>query len=447
MNMRSFSILILSILVVLPLAAQPVQPLHQATPVDQLLKEFWAKHPEMMHDHAHHDAQLVAEMEPMQKVSESVTANATKSFTVVASSFTFTITPSPFVVNQGDTVTLDVTSSSGDTTHGFFLEQYFTAGTTLIKGQHHTVTFVANTPGSFSYVCTVPSCGTGHNNMFGVLVVNAAATPPSISSFTPRTGSTSGGTVVAISGTNFQNGATVKFGDASAISVTVNSATSINAMSPVHAAGDVSLTVTNPDGQSATAGSFTYTVPGPSVASVSPSSGSNAGGTPITISGSNFVSPTVTIGGLPAVISTVTASTIFASTPAGPFDFAGSASRDVTVTNQDGHSATLTNGFTYTLPAPSITGISPNGSSPTGGNSVVITGTGFSSGVAITVRFGGVAGTGVQVTSPTSLTVTAPAHAAGTVDVVVTVGSASATSAGSFTYQTPGKKRRAVGVH
>jgi len=61
MNMRSLSIAVFSLLVILPLAAQPVQPLHKATPVDQLLKEFWAAHPELMHDHAHHDHQLVAE--------------------------------------------------------------------------------------------------------------------------------------------------------------------------------------------------------------------------------------------------------------------------------------------------------------------------------------------------------------------------------------------------
>ncbi|HEY3055628.1 MAG TPA: IPT/TIG domain-containing protein, partial [Thermoanaerobaculia bacterium] len=62
----------------------------------------------------------------------------------------------------------------------------------------------------------------------------------------------------------------------------------------------------------------------------------------------------------------------------------------------------------------------------------------------VSVTFGGVAGTNILVTSPVTLNVTTPAHAAGTVDVVVTVGSAQATSTGGFSYQTPGKKRRAV---
>ena len=443
MRMRSVSILVLSLLVVSPLAAQPV---HQATPVDQLLRQFWAAHPEMAHDHMSHQHQLVAEMEPVQKQSEAVTVNATKNFTVVAKQFTFSFSPSPFVVNQGDTVTLDITSS--DVQHGFAVEQFFTSGTTFSKGTHRTITFTASTPGTFTYFCTF-SCGPGHPNMNGTLIVNAAAAPPSITSFTPTQGSVSGGNNVAITGANFQSGATVNFGDTAAVSVTVNGSTSINVTSPVHAAGAVNITVTNPDGQSATsANAFTYLAPSPTISSISPSSGSNAGGTPITIAGANFASgATVTIGGAPATVTNVTTGSINATTPAGPFDFATSASRDVKVTNPDGRSVTMANGFTYTLPAPSITGISPNGSVPGGGTSVTIVGTGFSSGVAMSVTFGGVAGTNLVVTSPTSLTVTAPAHAAGTVDVVVHAGSASATSAGSFTFQEPSKKRRAVKPH
>ena len=155
--------------------------------------------------------------------------------------------------------------------------------------------------------------------------------------------------------TNFQNGASVKFGDANAVSTTVNSSTSISAIAPAHAAGDVAITVTNPDGGSATFGSYTY-VAALAITSISPSIGSTAGGTQVTINGTGFTS-------------------------------------------------------------------------------------------AATVTFGGVAGTSVNVVSATTLTVIAPAHAAGAVDVIVKVGSAQATSANRFTYQTPGQKRRAVKQH
>jgi hypothetical protein len=49
---------------------------------------------------------------------------------------------------------------------------------------------------------------------------------------------------------------------------------------------------------------------------------------------------------------------------------------------------------------------------------VTITGTGFLTGA--TVTFGGTSATGVTVVSATSITATAPAHAAGTVNIVVT---------------------------
>ncbi|HEX7418776.1 MAG TPA: hypothetical protein VF505_02750, partial [Thermoanaerobaculia bacterium] len=179
-------ILILSLLVVLPLAAQPAQPLHKAMPVDQFLKQFWAAHPEML-DQAHHDHQLVAEMAPMQMASDAVMVNATKSFNIVARQFSFSVTPSPFVVNQGDVVSLDLTSS--DVTHGFALQQFFENGVTMNKGQHQKVTFTANMPGTFTYACIVPSCGSGHFDMTGEFTVQAAPTPPTITSFTPRTGS------------------------------------------------------------------------------------------------------------------------------------------------------------------------------------------------------------------------------------------------------------------
>ncbi len=84
--------------------------------------------------------------------------------------------------------------------------------------------------------------------------------PPSITSITPTFGPLAGGTLVAISGTNFQNGAVVHFGAASATSVAVVSGSSIIARSPFSAtAQTVGLTVINPDTQNAVLSSaFTY---------------------------------------------------------------------------------------------------------------------------------------------------------------------------------------------
>lgn len=75
---------------------------------------------------------------------------------------------------------------------------------------------------------------------------------PTIAAITPASGKTTGGTVVTITGTDFQSGATVSFGGTAASSVTFNGATKLTATAPARATGSVSVVVTNPGGQSAT---------------------------------------------------------------------------------------------------------------------------------------------------------------------------------------------------
>jgi IPT/TIG domain-containing protein len=108
----------------------------------------------------------------------------------------------------------------------------------------------------------------------------------------------------------------------------------------------------------------------------------------------------------------------------------------VVVTNTDGQSGSLSNGFTYTAasnPAPTVTSIAPNNGTTSGGTSVNITGTGFLSGATVSV--GGTSATGVSVVSSTSITATTPAHSAGTASVVVTnTDGLNGTLSGGFTY-------------
>jgi hypothetical protein len=93
------------------------------------------------------------------------------------------------------------------------------------------------------------------------LLVYGLLPPPalSVTSVSPASGRTSGGTKVTIAGTGFQSGATVTFGGNAATNVTVVSSTSITATTPPHAAGTVNVTVTNPNGQRDTlANGYTY---------------------------------------------------------------------------------------------------------------------------------------------------------------------------------------------
>ena len=200
------------------------------------------------------------------------------------------------------------------------------------------------------------------------------------------------------------------------------------------AAGSVNVVVKNSDGQTGTLNSgYSYANPAPTVTSVSPSSGSSGGATGVTITGTNFLSgATVSFGGNAATNVTVVSSTsITARTPTH-----ATGAVNVVVTNSDGQSGTLSNGYTYVNTAPTVASITPASGPIAGGTAVTITGTNFVSGA--TVSFGGTAATGVTVVSSTSITATAPAHAAGAVDLVVTnPNGQNGTLSNGYTYNAP----------
>lgn len=100
------------------------------------------------------------------------------------------------------------------------------------------------------------------------------------------------------------------------------------------------------------AGVITVLHPAPTVASVSPSDGPSAGGTTITITGTGFRSgATVDTGGAACTsVTVVSATSITCTTPAR----SGGGS-DVVVTNSDGRSGTLSNGFTFVTPTTTST--------------------------------------------------------------------------------------------
>jgi len=79
-----------------------------------------------------------------------------------------------------------------------------------------------------------------------------AAPALAVSAVNPNNGSTAGGTAVTISGSGFVSGATVTIGGSPATSVVFVNATTLTAVTPAHATGKVSVTVTNPDASNAT---------------------------------------------------------------------------------------------------------------------------------------------------------------------------------------------------
>src|SRR6202040_1583014 len=108
-----------------------------------------------------------------------------------------------------------------------------------------------------------------------VAFLTASAVPPTVSSLSPNSGSTAGGTAVTITGTNFAAGATVTFGGAAATNVVVVNSTTITATTPAGSAGAVTVTVTVNGQNGSLTNGYTYTVP-PTVGSVSPNTGTTS---------------------------------------------------------------------------------------------------------------------------------------------------------------------------
>ena len=177
----------------------------------------------------------------------------------------------------------------------------------------------------------------------------------------------------------------------------------------------------------------------PTIGSISPVSGSTAGTTSITITGTNFVSgATVTVGGNACTsVVVVSATSITCTTPAG-----SAGAKDVVVTNSDTGAATSAGGFTYVTPigVVSITSISPKKGSIKGGTEVTITGAGFSG--AATIKVGGVTAVVTKRTGSTKITIRTPKHAKGVVLIVLTNPDTGFATFNGFTYTTEEESKR-----
>jgi|GEM_PF-368800 len=172
-------------------------------------------------------------------------------------------------------------------------------------------------------------------------------------------------------------------------------------------------------------------VPVPTIATVTPDKGPQAGGTSITITGTNLNGATaVSIGGSQAT-SIVVASdglSLTATTAASSFQ----GNRSVTVTTPGGIASGLV--FNY-VPQPTVTTVSPASGPAAGGAVVTISGSNFSDATAVT--FQGVAATSFTVDSDASITATTPAGTAGVAPVAVTATGGTGTRANGYTYVAP----------
>jgi hypothetical protein len=159
-----------------------------------------------------------------------------------------------------------------------------------------------------------------------------------------------------------------------------------------------------------------------------PDNGPATGGTAVTITGTDFDAvQDVLFGDVPATdVVTVGPTEITCVAPAGV------GLVDITVVNGDDEEAVGVELFTYT---PVILSVTPGGPIA-GGRVVQVAGAGFVAVASITLD--GTPVTELATVSPTLARGLSPAHAAGTVDVVLTNGDTNDdTAAAAYTYAAP----------
>jgi YVTN family beta-propeller protein len=281
--------------------------------------------------------------------------------------------------------------------------------------------------------------------------VNVPYEVPAVSAVAPSSGQANEVTSLIVTGTNFFDVTSVHVGAVAVTGYSVDpSGTQIsNILAPAQSAGSFDVTVTNPGGTSAItpADVFTYlptTAPAsgaPTVTNLSLHFGPVAGGTGVTITGTNFSSASaVHFGSLAASTFSVNASGT-AITVLSPIA-ATAGTVDVTVTTPVATSQVTTSDvFSYlaapvVAAAPVVSSLSPNFGPTSGLSSVDVSGENFTSVSA--VYFGTDAAESFVVNSSGDLSAVSPAvpHA-GTVDVTVvtSVGTSAVTVHDAFTYE------------
>lgn len=255
---------------------------------------------------------------------------------------------------------------------------------------------------------------------------------PLIQGLNPSSGPPQGGTLVTISGNGFSPGATVTFGGVPAPFVNVESQNQIRVTSPAGSGTvDVVVTVGGKSSPSTAQSKFQYAAA--TITAVKPNAGPTAGGTFVTIEGTNFqVGTKVRFGTLVVDATFVTPLMITAVSP-GP---AAAGIVDVIVETPSGNSPVSDDAkFTYT-DGPIVSSLNPASGPTVGGTIVIISGSNFVEGA--TVVFGGTPAVAASFNAGTGqITALSPAAAAaGPAQVRVTTpaGISPVTDAAEFTY-------------
>jgi cysteine-rich repeat protein len=257
----------------------------------------------------------------------------------------------------------------------------------LVGATGESCTLVPGVASHTEIQCVTPA-GTGSSDVMVAVdgqISNAQpfdyVPPPSLSSISPSSADTIGGSTLTIYGSDFKaSGNTATVGGRSC-PATLESPTQIQCTLPEGLGADLEVEVTA-DGQTGGDQYFDYNPP--LISSITPDHGPTEGNVPITIQGSNFgpasadAQRSVVVGtsACPLVASSSGHSSIICTLPPGQ-----GVSRIVEVVAGDQPSNTAA--LSYDPPA--ITSVSPTRASASGGTLLTITGSNFGLTAAVTV--------------------------------------------------------------
>jgi hypothetical protein len=224
---------------------------------------------------------------------------------------------------------------------------YFGASS-LTVGQTATLTTVH--PGGKLYLMgqrgSGPEAGRGFISRINLRPLAPLPGPPTITKLIPTSGPDTGGTLVDIIGANLTGATGVDFGGVPGTGLIVDPSGGLATVTtPAHTAGPYPVTITTPAGTSA-AKTFTFEAPPPpgtpTLTGIDPASGTETGGTPVLLTGTNLAGTIgVDFGGSTATIITTTTTAILVTTPAH-------AAGTVDVTATDGATTTDPLAFEFT---------------------------------------------------------------------------------------------------
>ncbi|SCK11434.1 IPT/TIG domain-containing protein [Streptomyces sp. WMMB 714] len=174
-------------------------------------------------------------------------------FYYVGAPFKQTISPAGGSTAGGETVTINGTGLSSATNVAFGANN---ATPVVVSDSQLTVVAPAGAAGPVGV--SVTTAGGTNNGLSYTYVAD-----PTITSLTPDSGPTSGGTAVTIAGTNLTSTDSVTF-DGTPAPFTVLSDASVSAVTPPGAAGAVDVVVSNDAGSATAADAYTY-IAGPGI--------------------------------------------------------------------------------------------------------------------------------------------------------------------------------------